>query len=506
MSNPLFDALIAPNENSTNPFIYEQSGRIWTYSEFVIRVRQFASALADLGINEGDRVALQLEKSVNVLALCQACIQTGAVFLPLNPAYTATEVEYFLRDSGAKLFLCSMAKKPDFTDLSRKIGFCLETLDADQQGSLNTLAEQLPPKSEVAERHQDDLAALLYTSGTTGRSKGAMLTQANLLSNAQTLAKYWDFSKDDVLLHALPIFHTHGLFVATNTVLLTGGAMRFYEKFSTSDLVKDMPKATAMMGVPTFYTRLLQDPSFTAETAKKMRVFISGSAPMLEETHKQFTERTGHVILERYGMTETNMSTSNPYRERRKPGTVGRPLPGVEVRISDPNTGTPLKANEIGQIEVRGPNVFRGYWNMPEKTAAEFRDDGFFITGDLAFADDDGYVTIVGREKDLIITGGFNVYPKEVEAAIDELEGVLESAVIAVPHPDMGEAVVAVVVPSDDRILETSDISAPLSNRLARFKQPRETVFVEQLPRNSMGKVQKAELRKTYAHLFKIVD
>ena len=503
MKNPLFDALLAPHKNNSDTFIKTDTGQNLAYKEFVSRVATFATVISELGMSPGDRIALQVSKSVDALALCMASIQCGTVFLPLNPAYTAPEVAYFIQDSGAKLLVCPDNRQNELIEIAQGSGAELKTLNSDGTGRLAELADFAQPRPSVTPRSPNDLAALLYTSGTTGRSKGAMLTHENLLSNALTLADHWQFTKEDVLLHALPIFHTHGLFVATNTTLLTGGSMRFYEKFQTTDIVRDMPNATAMMGVPTFYTRLLDDPEFTKDAARNMRLFISGSAPMLAETHAQFTARTGHHILERYGMTETNMSTSNPFNGVRKPGTVGMPLPGVELKITDPSSGDPIPQGQIGQIEVRGPNVFQGYWNMPEKTAEELREDGFFITGDLASMDEDGYVTIVGREKDLIISGGFNVYPKEIEEAIDDHPDVLESAVIGIPHPDLGEATVAIVVPQTGVDLDSEDLFARLGSRLARFKQPREMIIVKQLPRNTMGKVQKAQMRSNYSNLFK---
>ena len=349
------------------------------------------------------------------------------------------------------------------------------------------------------ERGEDDLAAILYTSGTTGRSKGAMLSHKNLASNSELLRDYWRFTKSDVLIHALPIFHTHGLFVATNVALLAGASVHFLAGFNADQILEAMPRATALMGVPTFYTRLLDDPRLTKERAANMRLFISGSAPLLVDTHEKWEERTGHRILERYGMTETNMSTSNPYDGERRAGTVGFPLPGVEARIRV--DGQEVSQGEIGVLEVRGDNVFQGYWQMPEKTAEELLPDGWFITGDLAKIDEDGYVTIVGRSKDLVITGGFNVYPKEVESLIDDMPGVLESAVIGVPHPDFGEAVVAVVVPEGGG-LEASAISDGLADQVAKFKQPKQVILLSELPRNTMGKVQKKALRETYAGLF----
>jgi len=353
---------------------------------------------------------------------------------------------------------------------------------------------------ETVHREREDLAAMLYTSGTTGRSKGAMLSQKNLLSNAQVLAEYWRFAAEDLLLHALPIFHTHGLFVATNIAVLTGGSMVFLPKLDIDQMIAWLPNATAMMGVPTFYTRLLGDPRFTRDLVRHMRLFVSGSAPLLAETHKQFEERTGHRILERYGMTETNMNTSNPYEGDRRAGTVGFPLPGVELKVCDPETGAEVPTGEIGVIEVRGENVFQGYWNMPEKTATELRPDGYFITGDLGLVDADGYVSIVGRNKDLIISGGYNIYPKEVELVLDAQPGVLESAVIGAPHRDFGESVVAVLVANGP--LDTAAIDAAVKAALAGFKCPRAYEVVKELPRNTMGKVQKTVLRDTFRSQF----
>jgi malonyl-CoA/methylmalonyl-CoA synthetase len=357
------------------------------------------------------------------------------------------------------------------------------------------------PELEPAITH-DDPSTIMYTSGTTGRSKGAMLSHENLASNARTLRDLWRFTRDDVLLHALPTFHTHGLFTATNTILSAGASMLFLPKFDPDEILALMPRATTMMGVPTFYVRLLQHPGLTREATAHMRLFVSGSAPLLAETHTAFCERTGHAILERYGMTETNMITSNPYTGERRAGTVGFPLEGVECRIVDPATGDAVSPGQVGAIEVRGPNVFKGYWRMPEKTAEEFCPDGFFKTADIGMMDLDGYVSIVGRSKDLIISGGYNVYPKEVEDRIDEIEGVKESAVIGVPHPDFGEAVVAVVVCNSTAVLDADAIRAPLAGRLARYKQPKAFFFATELPRNAMGKVQKSALRTSYSDTF----
>jgi malonyl-CoA/methylmalonyl-CoA synthetase len=366
-----------------------------------------------------------------------------------------------------------------------------------------TLAAKHVPDFADVERAPDDLAAILYTSGTTGRSKGAMLTHQNLASNARTLVESWAFTSKDVLLHALPIFHTHGLFVASNVVLMAGASMLFLPRFDADEVFRLLPRATAMMGVPTFYVRLLSDPRLNREAVAHMRLFVSGSAPLLADTHREFEAKTCHAILERYGMTETNMNTSNPYSGERVPGAVGLPLPGISVRITDPESGEPLPANEIGMIEVKGPNVFKGYWRMPENTAQEFREDGFFITGDLGKIDERGYVHIVGRGKDLVISGGYNVYPKEVESEIDALPGVIESAVFGVAHPDFGEGVVAAVVAHPEANLTETAIIATIKPRLANYKLPKRVLFVKELPRNTMGKVQKNILREQHAGLFR---
>ena len=376
------------------------------------------------------------------------------------------------------------------------------TLDGDGGGTLTEEAAGLPDRFETVPRGEDDLAAFLYTSGTTGRSKGAMLTHGNLLSNARSLVEAWRFTSDDILLHALPIFHSHGLFVACNVSLLSGGSMIFLPAFQADEVVKWLPKATSMMGVPTFYTRLLDEKRFDKDLVAHMRLFTSGSAPLLAETHVAFERRTGHRILERYGMTETNMNTSNPYDGERRAGTVGFPLPDVEVRVVDQETGREVAKGEIGVLEVRGPNVFKGYWKMPEKTREEFRPDGFFITGDLGRVDEDGYIHIVGRAKDLVISGGYNVYPKEIELILDELDGVAESAVIGVPHPDFGEAVVAVVVPAAGAAFDEAAILEAIRGKVARFKQPKRVFAIDELPRNTMGKVQKAVLRDAHGDLF----
>jgi len=499
MANPLYDTLFGAHIGSDNVFLHLPDGQPLTYDTFLGMAAQYAGLFTEFGLRAGDRVAVQIAKSPQALAVYAACTQAGLVFLPLNTAYTAEEVAYFVENSGAGIVLGDDTKRDALTPIAKACNARLETLNEDGTGSFAAQAAKLPTSFETVARTADDLAAFLYTSGTTGRSKGAMLSQENLLSNAQILEKEWRFTSDDVLLHALPIFHTHGLFVATNIILLTGGQMIFLPKFDLDQVIAALPRATSMMGVPTFYTRLLGDARFTKDLASHMRLFVSGSAPLLAETHVQFEQRTGHRILERYGMTETNMNTSNPYDGERRAGTVGLPLPGVELKITDSTTGATLPQGEIGEIEVRGPNVFQGYWQMPEKTAEELRPDGFFITGDLGQIDADGYVSIVGRNKDLIIAGGYNIYPKEIELVLDAQEGVLESAVIGVPHPDFGESVVGVLVAMPGQTPDLEAIKNNIGTSLARFKQPQKLFILSELPRNTMGKVQKNALRAQFA-------
>lgn len=464
-------------------------GALWERAERV------ASALVSLGVEPGDRVAVQAEKSLGVLELYLGTILAGAIHLPLNTAYTAAEVGYFLSDASPRLFVCDPSRQNELADVisGAEIKSVL-TLDADGNGSLTEKVESAAPFQEPAPRGADDLAAILYTSGTTGRSKGAMLTHGNLASNAETLRDLWQFTKEDVLIHALPLFHTHGLFVAINITLVAGGAILLHRAFDPDAILADFNRATSLMGVPTFYTRLLAHPDLTQDSIASMRLFVSGSAPMLAETHREWQARTGQTVLERYGMTETCMNTSNPYEGVRKPGTVGLPLKGIELRIATAK-GKVLPRGEIGGIEVRGPNLFKGYWNMPEKTAEEMRPDGWFITGDLGHIDADGYVTIVGRSKDLIISGGYNIYPKEIEATIDQIEGIVESAAFGVPHADFGESVAVAIVREAGGTISADDIMAKISGELARFKLPRKIFFVDALPRNTMGKVQKNLLR-----------
>lgn len=504
MANPLYDRLFGAHAGKTTPFLHLPEGDVISHQEFLAMGARIAHVTAAIGLKPGDRVAAQIQKSPQALALYAACAQAGLVFLPLNTAYTVDELTYFIENSGAALVVCDGDSETTLAPVAEKLGAKLETLNADGSGSLTDQARTMADNFETADRDGEDLAALLYTSGTTGRSKGAMLTQNNLLSNAETLVDEWRFTKADTLLHALPIFHTHGLFVATNVALAAGSGMILLPKFDLDVMIDWMPKATTMMGVPTFYTRLLGDARFTKDLVSHMRLFVSGSAPLLAETHIQFQERTGHRILERYGMTETNMNTSNPYDGERRAGTVGFPLPGVEVKITSPDDGSTLPAGEIGLIEVRGPNVFKGYWQMPEKTAAELRENGFFITGDLGKIDADGYVQIVGRDKDLIISGGYNIYPKEIELVLDKQPGVLESAVIGVPHADFGETVLGLIVAAPGETPDLEAMKDAVRQSLARFKHPRDLIVIDELPRNTMGKVQKNILREQYKDCFAV--
>lgn len=471
-------------------------GDTCTFGDLFAGAERMAAALVLAGVQPGDRVAAQVAKTIEAIELYLGAVMAGAVFLPLNTAYTAAEVGYFLGDATPRVMVCDPARSEELQPVAEDVQ--LLTLDSRGYGSLRDAADAQSGFVPVA-RQEGDLAAILYTSGTTGRSKGAMLSHLNLVSNSDILRSYWQFDQTDVLIHALPIFHTHGLFVATNVALLAGCQVVFLPGFDADAILEAMPGATAMMGVPTFYTRLLNDKRLTRACAANMRLFVSGSAPLLVDTHEAWEARTGHRILERYGMTETNMNTSNPYDGERRAGTVGFPLPGVELRITQ--DGAEVDAGDIGVLEVRGDNVFQGYWKMPEKTAEELRPDGWFITGDMARVDADGYVSIVGREKDLVITGGFNVYPKEIEGLIDDIPGVLESAVIGVPHPDFGEAVVAVVV-AEKQGFDAENIRATLVGKLAKFKQPKHVALLAELPRNTMGKVQKKALRETFAGLF----
>jgi malonyl-CoA/methylmalonyl-CoA synthetase len=494
----LFDDLDEPGRLA----IETLDGQRISYGDLIAQAGRMANHLVARGVKVGDRVAAQTEKSVAALVLYLATVRAGAIYLPLNTAYTLAELDYFIGDAEPALVVCDPAKADGIAALAAKVGAKVDTLDADGHGSLTDGAAAMSADFATVPRANDDLAAILYTSGTTGRSKGAMLSHNNLASNSLSLVDYWRFTRDDVLIHALPIYHTHGLFVASNVTLFSRASMIFLPKLDPELIIKLMARATVLMGVPTFYTRLLQSPNLSKDSTSHMRLFISGSAPLLAETHREWSARTGHAVLERYGMTETNMNTSNPYDGERVPGAVGFPLPGVSVRVTDPETGAELARDTIGMIEVKGPNVFQGYWRMPEKTASEFRKDGFFITGDLGKIDPRGYVHIIGRGKDLVISGGFNVNPKEVENEIDAIAGVTESAVIGVPHADFGEGVTAVVVKDRSAALDEAAVLAALDGRLAKFKMPKRVLFVDDLPRNTMGKVQKNVLRESYKDIY----
>jgi malonyl-CoA/methylmalonyl-CoA synthetase len=475
------------------PCLLLQDGARISFAELDELSARFAAVLRTRGAVAGERVVAQVEKSVGALALYLACLRTGAVYVPLNPAYTAAEVDYFIADAEPALFVSAIARRTQArADL---------VLNEGPMAPLWREAFHATPDHEIAPRSSDDIAAIVYTSGTTGRSKGAMLSIGNLASNALALHQLWGFRADDVLIHALPIFHVHGLFVALHCALLNASPMHFLPKFDVAEVRTLLARATVLMGVPTFYTRLLALADFGEDDCRGVRLFISGSAPLLAETHRAFETRTGHRILERYGMTEAGMITSNPLDGERIPGTVGFPLPGVSLRAAD-ESGRAVPAGEPGVLEIKGPNVFTGYWRMPEKTAQEFRPDGYFITGDVGVVAADGRVSIVGRAKDLIISGGFNIYPKEIEDVLDAVDGVVESAVIGAPHPDLGEVVIAVIVAKPGAAPTPAAVEAAAQARLARYKHPRKIIFAEGLPRNAMGKVQKNVLRDMHRDAF----
>ncbi len=483
----------------SRPLLYCDDGRVVTYAEAAATASRYAAFLAGLGLEPGARVAVQVEKSPEALLAYLGCLKAGLAYLPLNSAYQEGEVGYFLENAEAGAVIAQPRSMPWLAPVAQRLGIRhVFTLDERGAGSFPDGARGAPEAFATVPRAADDLAAILYTSGTTGRSKGAMISHRNLASNAKVLHAFWGFRPDDVLIHMLPLFHVHGLFVASHCVLMNGTAMRFHAKFDAKRAISEFADSTVFMGVPTFYTRLLAEEGLTRAACAKMRLFVSGSAPLLAETHLAFERRTGQRILERYGMTETGMLTSNPLEGERRPGTVGFPLPGTQVRVVD-DDGKACAAGDIGHIQVKGDNVLSGYWRLPEKNKEEFTADGFFRTGDVGTFSKDGYLSIVGRSKDLIITGGYNVYPKEVELAIDELPGVQESAVVGVPHPDFGEAVTAVVVPRAGAEAPTeAQVIAALKSRLANFKVPKRVHVVKELPRNAMGKVQKNLLRDRY--------
>ena len=486
--------------------IETDNGLLYSWRDLEHGSAMMANLLQSLGLPEGARIAVQVEKSVEAMVLYLATLRAGYVFLPLNTAYQRLEIEYFIGDAEPAVVVCSSANFGWISKIAFKAGTQnVFTLDDDRTGSLLARAAHCSDQHEVAAKQPDDMAAILYTSGTTGRSKGAMLSHGNLLSNARVLQDYWGWKQGDVLIHALPIFHVHGLFVAIHGALINGSKMIWLAKFDPKKIIEKLPQATVFMGVPTLYVRLLAEPGLTVDACRSMRLFIAGSAPLLIETFREWQARTGHTILERYGMSETAMLTSNPYQGgKRRGGTVGFALPGVSLRVvgSDDLSGQSLPAGEIGNIQVKGPNVFQGYWRMPGKTAEEFTADGYFKTGDVGKIGEDGCISIVGRSKDLIISGGYNVYPAEIEGCINELPGVLESAVVGVPHPDFGEVGVAVVIAKPGQAPDGARIVAEMKSRLANFKVPKQCFVVSELPRNTMGKVQKNLLREQYKSLF----
>ncbi len=499
MSENLYARLAARFSSSPGSVCLElEDGTVYTYADLEAETARYANLLGALGLVRGDRVAAQIDKTPQAVFLYLGCLRAGCVYLPLNTAYQAHEIEFFLGDAEPRLAVGRPAARAWFEGAAKKagVGHVLE-LDAAGQGSLADAAARQPDRFETVPSAPNDLASIIYTSGTTGRSKGAMVTHRNLGSNALALHDYWKFDPSDVLVHALPLFHVHGLYVALHTTFLSASRMVFLPKFDAGQVMRYLPRGTVFMGVPTYYVRLLAEPGFTKELCAHMRLFVSGSAPLLAETFNEFKRRTGHAILERYGMTETGMNTSNPYEGERRAGTVGFPLPGIEVRVAGAGD-KPLSAGEIGDIQVRGPNVLPGYWRLPEKNKEEFTADGFFRTGDVGKFDRDGYLSIVGRSKDLVISGGYNVYPKEIELLLDELPGVEESAVIGVTHPDFGEAVTAVIVPKKNARLTEDEVIAYVKDKLANFKVPKRVHFVAELPRNAMGKVQKNVLRQQY--------
>ncbi len=483
-------------------FLKTPEGRCVTYAALHESSGRVASALNRLGVIPGDRVAVQVDKSPEAVLLYLACLRMGAVFVPINVANTASEVDYFLRDSSARVAIIRPADRKVLQPLAESAGVArVETLGAAGEGSLPELAAE--PADFAAPRLESNaIAAIVYTSGTTGRSKGAMLTRANLAANAAALAHAWRFSENDMLLHTLPLFHIHGLFVAVNTVLASGSSMLLLSRFDAELVLKHLPEASVFMGVPTHYTRLLQLGGLNQRSAAAVRLFVSGSAPLLAETHREFVERTGHVILERYGMTETLINTSNPYDGVRRAGSVGPPLHDTAIRVAAEGGIVEAQSGVIGELQIKGPSVFAGYWQDEAKTRAEFTADGWFKSGDVGCIDGEGYVHIVGRAKDLVISGGYNVYPKEVETELDAFPGVLESAVFGVPHPDFGEGVTATVVAKPGAILAEQDIIEAVKLKLARYKVPKRIIFMRELPRNAMGKVQKNELRRSFAAIY----
>ena len=502
MINPLFEKLFIKHENSDRKFLSFRDESFLTYGEFIRMVYKFALSFRALGLEPGDRVALKLEKNQFFLGIYGACIHQGLIFLPINENYTAEETSFFLRDSQTRLFVTTRKEAESLSE-SADSYFQIETLENNGTGTLSSFANSQKGPTIPKGRNLQDVAALLYTSGTTGRPKAAMITHENLISNVETLSEYWRFTAEDILIHALPVYHTHGLFVATNLILFSEASMFFLKKFDADTILNLIPKSTTIMGVPTYYSRLLETSKLSKELTKGLRLVISGSAPLTKELSDRFFEKTGKRILERYGMTETNMISSNPYIGNRKPGSVGFPLPGIKLRICDPETGINLPIGKVGEIELKGKNVFKGYWGLPEKTRENFRPDGFFRTGDLGKFDTEGFLEISSRLKDLIITGGLNVYPKEVEETLESCPEIKESAVIGLRHFDFGEAVVAVVVSNiGSSDLDSDYLDTYLEGKLAKYKRPKAYIFQNTLPRNPLGKVLKNLLREKHTNFF----
>ncbi len=503
MLNPLYESFFQKNHSSEKIFLLLKNDNKISYKDFICLIENISFFFKQKGLIPGDRVALKLKKSHHFLAIYGACIRNGLIFLPLNSSYTTDELTYFLNDSESKLLITD---RETFLNLKNKKFhhfLFIEILEPDGSGfikdnSTNTVNYERPVKRQL-----NDVAAILYTSGTTGKSKGAMITQENLISNAKTLKDYWNFTSHDNLIHSLPIYHTHGLFVATNIILLSSAKMIFLEKFDIDELINFLPIATVLMGVPTYYSRLLDSKKLTKLLVKNIRLFISGSAPLTKEINDEFFKKTGKRILERYGMTETNMISSNPYYGERISGTVGYPLPNINVRIIDSFSGKLLSKGKIGEIQVKGKNVFKGYWRMSDKTANSFTKDGFFKTEDLGFFDKNGYLEIVGRLKDLIISGGFNIYPKEIENVINSIKGIKESAVIGIPHRDLGEAVFSIIIREKESKLNSKKISDFMNKKLAKYKCPKAIIFKDSLPKNNLGKILKNKLREEYFNFFK---
>ena len=509
-NNNLFAALRAAFPINLDAVAVEtDNGLVYSWRDLERATAMMANLLESLHLPAGARVAVQVEKSVEAMVLYLATLRAGYVFLPLNTAYQSAEIEYFVGNAEPAVVVCSSKNFGWVSKIAFKAGTQnVFTLDDDRTGSLLERASHCSDQHTVAVKQADDLAAILYTSGTTGRSKGAMLSHGNMLSNALVLKDYWGWQPGDVLIHALPIFHVHGLFVALHGALINGSKMIWLSRFDPALVLEKLPEATVFMGVPTLYVRLLAEPGLDKHAVRNMRLFVAGSAPLLIETFTEWQARTGHTILERYGMSETAMLTSNPYNlaqgGERRGGTVGFALPGVDLRVQG-DDDKPLATGEIGGIQVKGPNVFKGYWRMPEKTAEEFTSDGYFKTGDIGKIDDRGYITIVGRSKDLIISGGYNVYPAEIEGYINDMPGVAESALVGVPHPDFGEVGVAVVVAKAGAMLDAGEVVAALKSKLANFKIPKQCFVVKELPRNTMGKVQKNLLRDQHKGLFALI-